>query len=243
MAEAVVGKGDAVEAGGVVGDGDDAVDDTQGLGAGVVGEMLDGLRGVGGVGDVVECLGGNVLVAAAGDAAANLCGGGGPGFIGPWCGVFATVGGADVVEGVGTGELEGAVVDQEGSVVLVFVICCFFGRMGGQANDGLVAAGQQVGVVVVEVADVNTHGAARLDEGWGAGIGVEDFLLGGSGGLTFALVVADIVGAAVHVNEGAVWVGVVVPGDEADAVVGAGAVGGVVGEAVIAGGVGDGDGL
>ncbi len=45
------------------------------MGAGVVGEMLDGLRGVGGVGDVVECLGGNVLVAAAGDAAANLCGG------------------------------------------------------------------------------------------------------------------------------------------------------------------------
>ncbi len=105
----------------------------------------------------------------------------------------------------------------------------------GQANDGLVAAGQQVGVVVVEVADVNTHGAARLDEGWGAGIGVEDFLLGGFGGLTVALVVADIVGAAVHVNEGVVWVGVVVPGDEADAVVGAGAVGGVVGEAVIAG--------
>ncbi len=242
MAEAVVGKGDAVEAGGVVGDGDVAVSNGQGLGAGVVGDMLDGLRGVGGVGDVVECLGGNVLVAAAGDAAANLCGGGGPGFIGPCVGV-TTVGGADVVEGVGTGELEGAVVDQEGSVVLVFVICCFFGRMGGQANDGLVAAGQQVGVVVVEVADVNTHGAARLDEGWGAGIGVEDFLLGGFGGLTVALVVADIVGAAVHVNEGAVWVGVVVPGDEADAVVGAGAVGGVVGEAVIAGGVGDGDGL
>ncbi|MCO5546535.1 hypothetical protein DF23_002731 [Xylella fastidiosa] len=242
VAEAVVGKGDAVEAGGVVGDGDVAVSNGQGLGAGVVGDMLDGLRGVGGVGDVVECLGGNVLVAAAGDAAANLCGGGGPGFIGPCVGV-TTVGGADVVEGVGTGELEGAVVDQEGSVVLVFVICCFFGRMGGQANDGLVAAGQQVGVVVVEVADVNTHGAARLDEGWGAGIGVEDFLLGGFGGLTFALVVADIVGAAVHVNEGAVWVGVVVPGDEADAVVGAGAVGGVVGEAVIAGGVGDGDGL
>ncbi len=65
------------------------------------------------------------------DAAANLCGGGGPGFIGPCVGV-TTVGGADVVEGVGTGELEGAVVDQEGSVVLVFVICCFFGRMGGR---------------------------------------------------------------------------------------------------------------
>ncbi|AVI23377.1 hypothetical protein ADT32_06100 [Xylella fastidiosa] len=95
--------------------------------------------------------------------------------------------------------------------------------------------------MVVEVADVNTHGAARLDEGWGAGIEVEDFLLGGFGGMTFALVVADIVGAAAHVNEGVVWVGVVVPGDEADAVVGAGAVGGVVGEAVIARGVGDGD--
>lgn len=77
---------------------------------------------MGGVGDVVECLGGNVLVAAAGDAAANLCGGGGPGFIAPWFGDFATVGGADVLESVGAGELEGAVVDQQGSVVLVFVI-------------------------------------------------------------------------------------------------------------------------
>lgn len=131
VAEAVVGKGDGVEAGGVVGDGDVAVSNGQGLGSGVVGDMLDGLGGVGGVGDVVYFLGGNVLVAAAGDAAANLCGGGGPGFIAPCVGV-ATVGGADVLESVGTGELEGAVVDQEGSVVLVFVICCFFGRMGGR---------------------------------------------------------------------------------------------------------------
>ncbi|AVI22462.1 hypothetical protein BC375_03730 [Xylella fastidiosa] len=84
VAEAVVGKGDGVEAGGMVGDGDLAVSDGQGLGAGVVDDMLDGLGGVGGVGDVVECLGGNVLVAAAGDAAANQGGGGGHRFIAPW---------------------------------------------------------------------------------------------------------------------------------------------------------------
>ncbi|ALR08941.2 hypothetical protein XFFB_10105 [Xylella fastidiosa] len=119
-AAVVVGKGEGVEAGGGVGDGDDAVDDTQGLGAGGVGDMLDRLGGVGGVGDVVECLGGNVLVAAAGDAAANLFGGGGAGFIGPCVGV-TTVGGAGVLECVGAGELEGAVVDQQGSVVLLFV--------------------------------------------------------------------------------------------------------------------------
>lgn len=242
VAEAVVGKGDGVEAGGVVGDGDVAVSNGQGLGSGVVGEMLDGLGGVGGVGDVVYFFGGNVLVAAAGDAAANQGGGGGPGFIAPCVGV-ATVGGADVLECVGTGELEGAVVDQQGWGVLLFVFWIVFRWMGGEANDGLVAAGQEVGVVVTQGGGLNHHGAARLDEGGSAGIGVEDFLLGGFGGSTVALVVADIVGAAVHVNEGAVWVGVVVPGDEADAVVGAGAVGGVVGEAVIAGGVGDGDGL
>ncbi|ALQ94413.1 hypothetical protein XFUD_12085 [Xylella fastidiosa] len=115
--------------------------------------------------------------------------------------------------------------------------------MGGQANDGLVAAGEEVGVVVTQGVGLNHHGAAGLDEGGGAGIGVENVLLGGSGGIAVFLVVADIVGAAVHVNEGVVWVGVVVPGDEADAVVGAGAVVGVVGEAVIARGVGDGDGL
>ncbi|ALR02020.1 hypothetical protein ADT28_09280 [Xylella fastidiosa] len=113
--------------------------------------------------------------------------------------------------------------------------------MGGEANDGLVAAGQEVGVVVTQGVGLNHHGAAGLDEGWSAGIKVEDVLLGGFGGIAVFLVVADIVGAAAHVNEGCVWVGVVVPGDEADAVVGAGAVAGVVGEAVIAGGVGDGD--
>ncbi len=64
--------------------------------------------------------------------------------------------------------------------------------------------------MVIEAVHLDEHGTTRLDQRGGAGPGLEDVLMSGSGGVAVLFVGVDVDGAATGLGQGVVRVGVVV---------------------------------